>query len=314
MNQFLKKCKSTTLFLIDEFGTGSDPELGGALAETFLEVFYERKAFGVITTHYANLKLLASELPHATNANMQFDSQSLEPMYQLQLGEAGSSFTFEVAQKNGIPYSLINKAKKKIERGKVRFDKSIANLQKERSQLRKTSESLKTEEQKAREQSKYLEETNSKIKDKLESYQELYDSNQRLISLGKKLDSLSKKYHNNKKKKPLLDELFKLVLVENSKIKKVAPAVKKKEKIKKLKVVKEVEKKVAVIRKRKKIEKEKAKKLPPPKPKEILKLGDRVRMLDGNAIGTIDKIEKKKAFVNYGVFTTNVDLSELEKV
>jgi len=314
MNQFLKKCKSTTLFLIDEFGTGSDPELGGALAETFLEVFYERKAFGVITTHYTNLKLLANELSHAANANMQFNSRSLEPMYQLILGEAGSSFTFEVAQKNGIPYSLINKAKKKIESGKVRFDKSIANLQKERFQLRKTSESLKTEEQNARINSKQLEETNSKIQDKLESYQELYDSNQRLISLGKKIDSLSKQYHNNKKKKPLLDELFKLVLMENSKIKKVKPEVKKKEKAKKHIIKQEVEKKVKVIRQRKKKEKEEAKKAPPPKPKVTLKLGDRVRMLDGIAIGTIDKIEKKKAFVNYGTFTTNVNMSELEKV
>ena len=314
MNQFLKKCKADTLFLIDEFGTGSDPELGGALAETFLEVFYERKAFGVITTHYTNLKLLASELPHATNANMQFNNHSLEPMYQLLLGEAGSSFTFEVAQKNGIPYSLINKAKKKIESGKVRFDKSIANLQKERFQLRKTSESLKTEEQKARINSKQLDEINIKIQDKLESYQELYDSNQRLISLGKKIDSLSKQYHNNKKKKSLLDELFKMVLVENSKIKKVAPAIKKKEKAKKHIVVQEVEKKVKVIRQRKKKEKEEAKKAPLPKPKVTLKIGDRVRMLDGVAIGTIDKIEKKKAFVNYGTFTTNVNVNELEKV
>ena len=317
MNQFLKKCKEKTLFLIDEFGTGSDPELGGALAETFLEVFYERKAFGVITTHYANLKLLANELPFATNANMQFDNRTLEPMYQLHLGEAGSSFTFEVAQKNGIPYSLINRAKKKIERGKIRFDKSIANLQKERSELRKTSESLKTEEQKAREQSKQLEETNNRIKDKLESYQELFDSNQRLISLGKKLDSLSRHYHNNKKKKALMEELFKMVLVENSKIK-ITPAktkeVKKVQKVKQLVIKQELEKKVAVIRKKKKIEKEEAKKAPLPKPKSILKLGDRVRMIDGIAIGTIDKIEKKKAFVNYGTFTTNVNLIELEKV
>jgi len=317
MNQFLKKCKEKTLFLIDEFGTGSDPELGGALAETFLEVFYERKAFGVITTHYANLKLLANELPFATNANMQFDTRTLEPMYQLHLGEAGSSFTFEVAQKNGIPYSLINRAKKKIERGKIRFDKSIANLQKERSELRKTSESLKTEEQKAREQSKQLEETNNRIKDKLESYQELFDSNQRLISLGKKLDSLSRHYHNNKKKKALMEELFKMVLVENSKIK-ITPAktkeVKKVQKVKQLVIKQELEKKVAVIRKKKKIEKEEAKKAPLPKPKSILKLGDRVRMIDGIAIGTIDKIEKKKAFVNYGTFTTNVSLTELEKV
>ncbi len=314
MNQFLKKCKSDTLFLIDEFGTGSDPELGGALAETFLEVFYERESFGVITTHYTNLKLLASELPYATNANMQFNTHSLEPMYQLLLGEAGSSFTFEVAQKNGIPYSLINKAKKKIESGKVRFDKSIANLQKERFQLRKTSELLKTEEQKAKKNSKQLEETNVKIQDKLESYQEMFDSNQRLISLGKKIDSLAKQYNNNKKKKTLLDEIFKMVLVENSKIKKVTPAVKKKEKVKKLKVKQEVEAKVNVIRKRKKKEKEEAKKAPAPKPKVALKIGDRVRMIDGIAIGTVDKIEKKKAIVNYGTFTTNVNMVELEKV
>ncbi|WP_313113482.1 endonuclease MutS2 [Aequorivita sediminis] len=314
MNYFLKKCNKNTLFLIDEFGTGSDPELGGALAETFLEVFYERNAFGIITTHYTNLKLLANELPHAINANMQFDSRSLEPLYKLHLGEAGSSYTFEVAQKNGIPYSLINKAKKKIERGKVRFDKTIANLQKERSNLRKTSESLKSEEQKARIESKQLEEINARVQEKLESYQELFDANQKLISLGRKVDSLADKYFNNKKKKQLIDEFMKLVMIENSKRKKLAPKVKKAVKAKKQKVIKEVEKKVEVIRERKKIEKEEAKKLPPPKPKVTLKIGDRVRMIDGRAIGTIDTIEKNKAFVNYGTFTTNVSLSELEKV
>ena len=314
MNQFLKKCNNKTLFLIDEFGTGSDPELGGALAETFLEVFYEREAFGIITTHYTNLKLLANELPHAINANMQFDNKSLEPLYQLHLGEAGSSYTFEVAQKNGIPYSLINKAKKKIERGKVRFDKTIANLQKERSNLRKTSESLKTEEQKARIESKQLEEVNARVQEKLESYQELFDANQKLISLGKKVDVLSEKYFNNKHKKQLIDELMKLVMIENSKRKKLAPKVKKVIKAKEREVIKEVEKKVEVIRERKKEEKEKAKKLPPPKPKVALKIGDRVRMIDGRAIGTIDTIEKNKAIVNYGMFTTNVSLEELEKV
>ena len=148
MNYFLKKCNSKTLFLIDEFGTGSDPELGGALAETFLEVFYEREAFGIITTHYSILKLLANELPNIQNANMMFDEKTLEPIYKLALGQAGSSFTFEVAQKNGIPYSLINKSKKKIERGKVRFDQTIVKLQKERSKLEKTERSLKVNEQK----------------------------------------------------------------------------------------------------------------------------------------------------------------------
>ncbi|MEG2101943.1 MAG: DNA mismatch repair protein MutS, partial [Flavobacterium sp.] len=181
MNYFLKKCNKKTMFLIDEFGTGSDPELGGALAEIFLEEFYHREAFGIITTHYSNLKILANELPFATNANMMFDEKSLEPMYKLALGQAGSSFTFEVAQKNGIPFGLINRAKKKIEVGKVRFDKTIATLQKERSKLEKTSLNLKEEETRAREESKKMENINVKIKQKLESYQELYDSNQKTI-------------------------------------------------------------------------------------------------------------------------------------
>ena len=131
MKYFIRKCNKNTLFLIDEFGTGSDPELGGALAESFLEEFYNREAYGIITTHYSNLKVLANELPNMSNANMQFDNRTLEPIFNLILGEAGSSFTFEVAQKNGIPYSLINRAKKKIERGKVRFDATIAKFQRE---------------------------------------------------------------------------------------------------------------------------------------------------------------------------------------
>ena len=128
MQKFLKKCDEKTLFLIDEFGTGSDPELGGALAEIFLEVFYERNSLGAITTHYSNLKLLANELPNMINANMEFDGKNLKPTFNLVTGEAGSSFTFEVAEKNGIPRDLINKAKKKTDRGKVRFDASIAKL------------------------------------------------------------------------------------------------------------------------------------------------------------------------------------------
>ncbi len=313
MKHFLRKCNEKTLFLIDEFGTGSDPELGGALAEAFLEVFYERESFGIITTHYANLKLLASELPNMSNANMLFDAKTLEPLFKLYLGEAGSSFTFEVAQKNGIPYNLINKAKKKVARGKIRFDKSIADLQKERSKLQKTTATLKTKEEKAVEAQERSDKTNQRIQQKLESYQELYDSNQRLLYLGQKIDQLSEKFFTNKKKKELIDEVLKLVTIENSKRKKQTIQQQKATKTKKEELIKEVEKKVTVIREQKKKEKKAAEKLPP-KPKVTLKIGDRVRMIDGKAIGTIDTIEKKKAFVNYGMFTTNVALDALEFV
>lgn len=314
MNYFLKKCNSKTLFLIDEFGTGSDPELGGALAETFLEEFYHREAFGIITTHYSNLKILANELPFTSNANMLFDEKSLEPMYKLILGQAGSSFTFEVAQKNGIPFGLINRAKKKIEGGKVRFDKTIATLQKERSKLEKTSLTLKEEESKAREESKKMENINAKIQEKLERYQELYDANQRLIYLGQKIDDISEKYFNNKDKKVLIGEFLKMVEIENSKRKKVTVKEKKAKEVIEKKVIEEVQVKVEEIRKEKKEKKIKAQKQEAEKPKIVLKVGDRVRMLDGKSIGTIDKIEKNKAIVNYGIFTSKVSLQELEFV
>jgi DNA mismatch repair protein MutS2 len=313
MNYFLKKCNGKTLFLIDEFGTGSDPDLGGALAEIFLEEFYHREAFGIITTHYTNLKILADELPFATNANMLFDEKSLEPLYKLVLGQAGSSFTFEVAQKNGIPFGLINRAKKKIETGKVRFDKTIANLQKERSKMEKTAVNLKEEETKAREESKKMETINAKVKQKLENYQELYDSNQKTIYLGQKIDDISEKYFNNKNKKELIGEFLKIIEIENSKRKKasVKEVILKKEKEKE--IIKEVTVHVEEIRAEKKEKKLKAT-LVPEKPKVILKVGDRVKMFDGKAIGTIDKIEKTKAIVNYGLFTSNVSLDLLEFV
>jgi len=314
MNHFLKKCNDKTLFLIDEFGTGSDPELGGALAEAFLEVFYEREAYGVITTHYANLKALANELPHATNANMLFNSKTLEPTFQLVLGEAGSSFTFEVAQKNGIPYSLINKAKKKIERGKVRFDATIAKLQKERSKMVETGSKLKEEENKAREENERLEQLNSKIKSKLESYQEMYDHNQRMIQLGNKVNTAAEKYFMDKKKRPLISEMLRIVETENSKRKKTTAKKAKAKQEEKKQVAEELEQKIKKVRVEKKIQKKKEIQAEKNKPRPVFKIGDRVRLMDGKAVGSIDTLEKGKAVVNYGMFTTNVSVDQLELV
>ena len=311
MNYFLKKCNRKTMFLIDEFGTGSDPDLGGALAEIFLEEFYHREAFGIITTHYSNLKILANELPFAQNANMLFDEKSLEPMYKLALGQAGSSFTFEVAQKNGIPFGLINRAKKKIETGKVRFDKTIATLQKERSKMEKTSQTLKEEESKAREEGKKMENINVKIKQKLESYQELYDSNQKTIYIGQKIEDIAEKYFNNKNKKDLIGEFLKIIEIENSKRRKATAKETKALVEKKKEIIEEVTVQVEEIRAAKK---EKKLKVVVEKPKPILKVGDRVRMFDGKAVGSIDSIEKNKATVNYGVFTSKVSLDALELV
>jgi DNA mismatch repair protein MutS2 len=310
MKGFLKKCDDKTLFLIDEFGTGSDPELGGALAEVILEDFYERKSFGLITTHYANLKLLADEQAFMLNANMQFDNKTLEPIFKLILGEAGSSFTFEVAQKNGIPFSLINRAKKKIERGKVRFDATIAKMQKERHEMAKTGKSLKEKENKFENESERLEKLNEKLKSKLVNYQELFDHNQRMIVLGNKLNDLAERFFQNNKKRPLIADLLRLVESENAKRKRKTAAQTKKDRQLKKVVAQEVNQKIEKIRKEKK--EKKSQPTPPPRPKVTLKVGDKVRMLDGKSVGSIDAIEKQKAIVNYGLFTTQVSLDQLE--
>jgi DNA mismatch repair protein MutS2 len=324
MRSFLKKCNDSTLFLIDEFGTGSDPELGGALAEIFLEEFYERKAFGIITTHYANLKVLANELDNVTNANMQFDERTLEPLYKLFIGQAGSSFTFEVAQKNGIPYSLINRAKKRVETEKIRLDKTISNLQKERNRLQKTSDSLVKQKSKGQEHIENLQEKEQKMQNKLSGFQELYDNNQRMLTLGRKTNELLNKYFQTNNKKELSADFFKWVAAENTKRIKKAPlkkqtklekkeskviAEKQKQVIKKIE--KEVLEKVVKVRAEKK---EEAKKIAIEKAAYVYKINDRVRLIDGNSVGTIDKIEKKNVFINYGVFTTKAKLEQLELV
>lgn len=324
MRYFLRKCNQNTLFLIDEFGTGSDPELGGALAEIFLEEFYSKKAFGIITTHYANLKVLANELENVTNANMQFDEHSLEPLYKLFIGQAGSSFTFEVAQKNGIPYSLINKAKKRVETEKIRLDRTISKLQKERNRLQKTSDSLEKQQSKGQEHIESLQEKEQKIREKLEGFQELYDNNQRMLTLGRKTNEFLHKYFQTNNKKELTTSFLKWVAGEKTKhLKKNPPkpktkAQKKEQKVQEVKkkeaiqqVEKEVLKKVVEVRKEKKKE---AQKVAKAKAAYVFKVKDRVRLLDGNAVGTIEKIEKKKAFINYGLFTTETDVSKLELV
>jgi len=324
MRKFLKQCNNNTLFLIDEFGTGSDPELGGALAEIFLEEFYTKGAYGIITTHYANLKVLASELENVSNANMQFDEKTLEPLYKLFIGQAGSSFTFEVAQKNGIPYSLINKAKKRVDGEKVRLDRTISNLQKERNKLQKNSESLEKVKSKAIEKSDNLTEKQLKIQEKLESFQELYDSNQKMLVFGRKTNELVHKYFQTNNKKQLITDFFNWVTIEKTKhLKKNPPTPKTKvqkkkvkaEKVKEEKKLKKIETEVLVeVVKVREVKKTEEKKIAKAKADYIFKPGDKVRISGSNSCGTIDKIERNNAFINYGVFTTKTTLKKLELV
>lgn len=128
MKQFLVGANKRTLFLIDEFGTGTEPGLGGAIAESILEDLNQSGAYGVINTHYTNLKVFADKTPGLINGAMRFDGEHLEPLYQLEIGRPGSSFAFEIAQKIGLPKGVIDRAKEKLGNQQVNFEKLLKEL------------------------------------------------------------------------------------------------------------------------------------------------------------------------------------------
>lgn len=312
MAYFLRKMDDKTLLLIDEFGTGSDPLLGGAIAEVFLEEFYEKETFAVITSHYTNIKIRTEKLDFATNANMLFDQKTLAPTYQLIIGQAGSSFTFEVAEKNRIPYRLLNRAKKKIEKEKIKFDKTISNLQSEKIVLEKQVKKMNVSLEEQTQTNEIIKQKEAKIQKKLVDFQMLYDQNQKELFAGKKMIRLAREYAKNPQKKRSIGEFLKWLEMEASTITHKIPETKTLQKFEK-KLQKEIEQQseqieeVIETKKQKVFEDEK-------KFRESLKEGERVRMKGSKSVGTIDRVGKKSVKINYGKFTSEVPFDELEKL
>lgn len=125
MKYFLDNANGKTLFFVDELGSGSDPNLGGAFAEAIVEQLANKKAMGIITTHYLNLKVMAGKIPGIFNGAMAFDEENLLPLYQLVLGKPGSSYTFSIAQRSGLPEHVINRAKQITDKGHFKLDKML---------------------------------------------------------------------------------------------------------------------------------------------------------------------------------------------
>lgn len=142
MKYFLRNANSNTLILIDEFGTGTEPQLGGSIAEATLEQLNSKQAMGVITTHYTNIKLAAERLSGLINGAMLFDSQEMQPLYRLQIGKPGSSFAFEIAKKIGFPNHVLNRAKKKSGGKHVRFDQQLQQLEIDKIKLLKQQQKV----------------------------------------------------------------------------------------------------------------------------------------------------------------------------
>lgn len=135
MKTMVAHATNKTLFLSDELGSGTEPQVGGAIAESILENLNERKAFGIVTTHYANLKLMANEHKEILNGAMLFDTKLIKPLYILQTGMPGSSFAFELAKNIGLQTEILKKASQKIGSSHLQFEQQLQQLEVEKKQL-----------------------------------------------------------------------------------------------------------------------------------------------------------------------------------
>ncbi len=151
MKMFLQRADEHSLFLIDEFGTGTDPSLGGALAESILEELNHKKAVGIITTHYMNLKVLADRTKGIINGSMAFDARKLEPQFRLEVGKPGSSYTFVVAERSGLPHSVINRARKKVKRNTLLLEELLTKMEHEKAEVARLMDVNKQQERKLNE-------------------------------------------------------------------------------------------------------------------------------------------------------------------
>jgi DNA mismatch repair protein MutS2 len=284
MRHFLQVAGPNSLLLLDEFGTGSDPELGGALAEVFFEELYDKGSFGVVTTHYANIKTRAAKLPEAFNGSMLFDRESLAPLYRLEVGQPGSSFTFEVAEINGIQAKLIQRAKGKLDKRRVELDGLLGDLHKEKSKLAKlTNKQLRAEleAEKAIAKAERMQETMS---GKERNLNEQMDALNTARVRGSKLSQFIDRFESGKSNKGLLEEVKTYLAKEKSRMDEQA--------------------------KRGKPSKKQGKRRPNHQSEKIVK-GSLVRLRSGQERGDVVAVQGDHITVMFGAFKTKVQRNQL---
>lgn len=298
MQHFLAQANAKTLFLIDEFGSGTEPILGGAIAEAILEELNEKKAFGVITTHYANLKLLPTNENGMVNGAMLFDTKKMIPLYKLVMGRPGSSFTIEIARKIGFSKTLLQKIDEKADRRQLDFEEQLQQLEVDKKALEKKQQQIALMDE-------HLSET-------LEKYQALYGDLQK--------EKKSILAEANKESKAILKQSNRLIektikeIRENAAEKKKTQEIRKniQQEINRLEKEPRIEKPTRhhVVEQQianKKVEKKVGKSTP-------LKTGDLVIVDGQNTVGSIALIKGKKAKVDFDTMQMFIELNRLEKV
>ncbi len=285
MKHFMEQANGRTLFFIDELGSGSDPNLGGAFAEVILLELLKKHAFGIVTTHYLNLKVMANKTPGVVNGAMAFDEKSLQPLYQLIIGKPGSSYTFSIAERIGLKPELIQHARRLVDEDHFRLDKL----------LNRTEQDLRNLEQKDKELQKMLRE-NEKLKTELEKTLQKEKHQQQLQMLQEQNKISAERYVFLKE----MERKLKQIIFDWRK------AENKQEVIKQMQALLFNQKERPVT--------EKVKKKFDAKYMEVegnIQAGSAVKMKKSHQLGTVKELRGKKAVVQVGLIPITIDISDL---
>jgi len=303
MKHFIKNSNEKTLLLIDEFGTGTEPMIGGAIAEATLERFNRNLAFGVITTHYTNLKHYAEDAPGIVNGAMLYDRQHLQPLFQLSIGNPGSSFAIEIARKIGLPEDLIAEAADKVGAEHLDYDKHLQDIvrdkrywENKRQQIRqkekKLEETLEKYEaemagmdrqrkeitNKAKDEAKnLLSEANAKIENTIRQIKEAEAEKEKTRLVRKELEDFKQKIDQTTPKSPKVVLKMPNLQISKKNVERVSPS-------------------------------------PLERVGERFEVGSNVRLKGQTATGKIIEIQDKQAVVAFGQMKSTVKLAKLEPI
>lgn len=278
MSVFIRSASDKSLVLLDELGSGTDPNFGGAIAQAVLQELVKKKVWGLATTHYYNLKLFAGQRQGIRNAAMRFDDKNLVPLYVLDIGKPGSSFALEIAKKTGLPKETLEEAEKLVGKDLAGFETLVRSLEKERQEL---SEKIKR-----------LEKQEIDLKQSLNKYQtlstELETRKKEIISKAKEEASELLKNTNREIEKTIRH------IRENKAERKETQKVRKN--------LESLNQRVAQPQERKE------------KPKDVISEGDRVRIQGQQGSGIVVSLKGKNAMVQFGELKSLVNVSKLEKL
>jgi DNA mismatch repair protein MutS2 len=282
MKYFCNFADKRTLFFIDEFGTGTEPQFGGAIAQSMLEDLNNKRAFGIITTHYGNLKQYAEKTPGIVNAAMRFDIEELESKFELQIGKAGSSYALEIARKIGLPDKILQNARSLVGYEQVKYDRLLGQLEKEKSEysrlnrdLSQKEEQLKTSAKEYAELKDFLENEKKKVLNaaKAEAKQLLKDANRKIETIIREIKEQHAEKELTKKKRAELESMDQKLKPE---------AVKEREEIQ-------------VVG-------------------GPIEIGDMVRIKGQDTVGEVTDFKGKDAEIRIGQLSSKVKTSRLEKI